>query len=336
MSGVHRTKIEWCDASWNPVTGCLHGCRYCYAETMTHRFKPKHDEWPEPGGIHVAAHDDRCYIATKACALRDADGKYLRSTPYPKGFAPTMHTYKLDHLTHATTPRRIFVGSMTDLFGEWVPDEWLAAIFRACHEAPQHAYLFLTKNPQRYTELAEKGLLPDGDNYWYGSTATTPETPFWFSDKHNTFVSIEPILAPFEEDGASALAKVNWVILGAETGPRKSKVAPDPQWIENIIQATRDGGTPLFMKDSKELTAVWKQPLIQETPPGLIRTGSDLPRCRECEHREETQQGKRGTSIACAIGWDAEGYDDRGSRHVSGRYTRTSPPWCPLREEEQG
>jgi protein gp37 len=123
MSGIHKTKIEWADATHNPVSGCLHDCPYCYARNTTRRFQPKPSEWPEEGTIVPTAHDDRCFVAIKPTVLRDSDGKYLRSTPYPKGFAPTMHRYKLTHLHHAITPRRIFVGSMTDLFGDWVPDE---------------------------------------------------------------------------------------------------------------------------------------------------------------------------------------------------------------------
>lgn len=268
MSGIHRTKIDWADGTWNPVSGCLHECPYCYARNQTRRFQPKPSEWPEPNTVKVAAHDERCFIATKPTTLRDADGKYLRSTPYPRGFAPTMHTHKLGHLKSAKAPRRIFVGSMTDLFGDWVPDEWLAAIFRECHDAPQHVYMFLTKNPKRYTELAEKNLLPEGDNYWWGTTAPTPETPFWFSEKHNTYVSIEPILAPFEAAGAEALAHTNWVIVGAMTGPGARKHQPERSWIDNIRAACDSAGVPVFMKSS--LTDIWGEPLLQEHPETMM------------------------------------------------------------------
>lgn len=268
MSGIHRTKIDWSDASWNPVSGCLHDCPYCYARNMVRRFQPKPSEWPEPNTVKAAAHDERCFIASKPTTLRDADGKYLRSTPYPKGFSPTMHTYKLDYLKTAKAPRRIFVGSMTDLFGDWVPDEWLAAVFRECHEAPQHVYMFLTKNPKRYTELAEKHLLPEGDNYWWGTTATTPETPFWFSEKHNTYVSIEPILAPFEAAGVEALAHTNWVIIGAMTGPGAKNHKPERNWIESIAAACEAVGVPVFMKDS--LTDIWGEPLLQDYPTAML------------------------------------------------------------------
>lgn len=266
MSGIHKSKIEWCDSTWNPVSGCLHGCEYCYAARQVKRFKPQPGEWPEPGAVHSAAHDPRCFIEVKPTVLRDGDGKYLRSTPYPKGFAPTIHNYKLDFLKTAKAPRKIFVGSMTDLFGEWVPDEWLAAVFRACHEAPQHVYIFLTKNPERYTELARSGLLPEEDNYWYGTTATTDETPYWFSDRHNTFVSIEPILGSFEKLG-DTLFPPRWFIVGAMTGPGKKENQPQRAWIENIASECERIGAAMFMKNS--LADVWREPLIQQFPASM-------------------------------------------------------------------
>ncbi|MEA4901872.1 DUF5131 family protein [Desulfitobacterium sp.] len=314
MSGIHRTKIDWADSTWNPVSGCLHGCPYCYARNIARRFQPKLSEWPENGTIYATAHDPRCFVATKPTVLRDADGNYLRSTPYPKGFAPTMHGYKLQYLKTAKEPRRIFVGSMTDLFGDWVPDEWLAAVFRECHEAPQHVYMFLTKNPKRYTELAEKHLLPEGDNYWWGTSAPTPETEFWYSQKHNTFVSIEPILAPFETAGAEALANTNWVIAGAMTGAGARKYRPERIWVENIRAACESAGVPLFMKDS--LTDIWGKPLIREHPEKMmahinkvkvtdwarleahkvrVESVRDKKNCRQCG---ESVQGKPATRIS--------------------------------------
>jgi len=314
MSGIHRTKIDWADSTWNPVSGCLHDCPYCYARNQARRFQPKPSEWPEADTIKTAAHDKRCFIAMKPTTLRDADGKYLRSTPYPKGFSPTMHSYKLDYLKTAKAPRRIFVGSMADLFGEWVPDEWLAAIFRACHDAPQHVYMFLTKNPERYTELAENGLLPEEKNFWWGTTAPTPETPFWYSQGHNTFVSIEPILAPFEADGAKALAHTDWVIVGAMTGPGARKHKTERAWIENIHAACEGAGVPLFMKGS--LTDIWGEPLLQEVPDAIteyierptpanwrnkdankvrVESVRDKKTCRQCG---ESVQGKPAMRIS--------------------------------------
>ena len=116
--------------------------------------------------------------------------------------------------------RVIFVCSMADLFGEWVPDEWIRAVFEACAEAPQHKYLFLTKNPARYEELEKRGELPASDNMWYGYSYTGIESARYWSEERNVFISMEPLLKPVEVPPA------DWVIIGAETGRRKEKVGP--------------------------------------------------------------------------------------------------------------
>jgi protein gp37 len=234
---------------------------------MAKRFGPQAGEWPNLSNIHTAAHDPRCFISTTPCECRDSDGKYLRTTPYPKGFAPTMHNHKLGHLRTADFPRRIFVGSMCDLFGEWVPDEWLAAIFRECHEAPQHVYMFLTKNPERYLELGRAGLLPEGDNYWYGTTATTSDEQYFFSDRHNTFVSIEPVLGHFEVM-QNPLFPPKWVIVGPMNGPGSKKHKPDPAWISNIHDHCWRYNIPLFMK--QETASGWGGELKKHIPQAML------------------------------------------------------------------
>ena len=106
---------------------------------------------------------------------------------YPFGFEPTFHKYRLDMPQKLKQSKNIFVGSMADIFGEWVPDEWIEEIFKACEKSPQHNYLFLTKNPKRYKELAEKELLPLSDNYWYGTTTIAEGDPFFNSVKIQYF-----------------------------------------------------------------------------------------------------------------------------------------------------
>ena len=127
-------------------------------------------------------------------------------------------------------------------------------MFEACEAAPQHRYLFLTKNPARYMELAANGAITkDQSNFWFGSTVTTPEMPFFWHNEVHTFVSIEPILAPFKDltdDGIDPVSKVKWIIVGAETGNRKNKVVPRKSWIDEIVRTAKKTGTPVFMKDS--------------------------------------------------------------------------------------
>lgn len=171
--------------------------------------------------------------------------------PYPFDFFPTFHRYKLGEPQRWKKPRNIFVCSMADLFGDWVPDEWIEQVFEACEAAPQHKYLFLTKNGKRYLELARKGIMPDADNFWYGCSVTRPDAPFFFSNKCKTFASIEPILEPFDwVPGLKHIGLPDWIIVGAETGNRKNKVRPEKDWLGGIVNGCAEHNIPLFMKES--------------------------------------------------------------------------------------
>ena len=235
-----KTKIDWCDSSWNPITGCLHGCPYCYARSMARRF----------GGKIITGHD-HLYILEEPA--RRADGTI---NPYPYGFDPTYHKYRLTIPQEWKKPQTIFVCSMADMFGDWVPEDWIDQIFTACLAAPQHRYLFLTKNGKRYIELAKNGVLVDNENFWYGCSVTRPEEPFFFSDRYKTFASIEPILEPFDwVPGLNHIELPDWIITGAETGNRKGKVKPERDWLDGIINGCAEHHIPLFMKESlRELT----------------------------------------------------------------------------------
>ena len=237
-----KTKIDWCDSSWNPITGCLHGCPYCYARGMARRF----------GGKIITGHD-HLYILDEPA--RRADGTI---NPYPYGFDPTYHKYRLTIPQEWKKPQTIFVCSMADMFGDWVPEDWIGQIFTACLAAPQHRYLFLTKNGKRYMELAKNGVLVDRENFWYGCSVTRPEEPFFFSDRYKTFASIEPILEPFDwVPGLNHIELPDWIITGAETGNRKGKVKPERDWLDGIINGCAEHHIPLFMKESlRELTGI--------------------------------------------------------------------------------
>lgn len=277
-----KTKIDWCDSTWNPVTGCLHGCEYCYARGIANRFagcdklstympncqatwrRVNPDSKPEDAIFEV---DAQCppinifFDAKKQKVIR-------RIATYPWGFQPTLRRDKLSEPSNWKKPRTIFVCSMADMFGEWVPDEWIEAVINACLAAPQHRYLFLTKNPARYMHLIANGIIPENQpNFWFGSTATIPEMEFFWCDEVNTFVSIEPILAPFEDltdEGIDPASKTNWIIVGAETGNRKNKVIPQKSWIDEIVSAAKKAGTPVFMKES--LREIMGDDFIQELP----------------------------------------------------------------------
>lgn len=256
-----KTKIDWCDATWNPVTGCLHGCKYCYARRIAERF----------GGASETHNNECCnecqWITEGTGEIHSLNEPIFdfdrgRNAPFPFDFDPTFYRYKLYEPKKWRKPRNIFVCSMADLFGEWVPMEWIREVFNACREAEQHRYIFLTKNPSRLRGLEADGELPDLPNFWYGSTVETyPDGPaencwnalFIPSDDYglvraNTFVSIEPILGDFSSQGITN--NVDWVIVGAETGLRAGKITPERRWIENLVTLCEIAETPLFMKDS--------------------------------------------------------------------------------------
>lgn len=246
---MNKTKIEWCDSTWNPVTGCLHNCEYCYARKIANRFGTlyKGEEiLPEDEGLEFLPDEpDRFYELSEP--ILDNNGKIQ---PYPANFYPTFHRYHLDEPQRWSKPRTIFVCSMADLFGKWVPDSWIEEVFAACEKAPQHRYLFLTKNPQRYGELAKAGKLPQRDNMWYGSTLDNMRAkryPGRLLD--NTFVSIEP-LTEYMDVGLGSFGGDKWVVIGAETGNRKEKVTPQKEWVDRICEAADITHMAVFMKDS--------------------------------------------------------------------------------------
>ena len=245
-----KTKIDWADATWNPVTGCLHGCEYCYARRIAERFEPYEIYDPEMAlQRHAIANKQLIglgapYVLDFPWQQRNKNGT-IQNAPYPFGFVPTFHRYKLDEPQHWKKPRNIFVCSMADLFGEWVPDAWIQEVFEACEAAPQHRYLFLTKNPSRYSRLYKEGKLPHLIDCWWG--ASTPRMDYSYNIGYKTFASIEPIY----EDFSSAEAPLcGWVIIGAETGNRKGKIVPRKEWISTFAKKCEYDGVPVFMKES--------------------------------------------------------------------------------------
>lgn len=271
---MKKTKIEWCDSTWNPVTGCLHGCEYCYAKRIASRFGR---------GPRETDMCDCVYHMLSRPVISKG-----RTVPYPFDFEPTFYAYRLNEPQRWTKPRTIFVCSMADLFGDWVPDEWIESVFQACGEAPQHRYLFLTKNPGRYCDLYRKGILPKKDNFWFGATfdhsnwngETMGGRPTTFSyngkaihdagdfyfpahPSKNRFVSLEPLLYDIGKNIGSIGA--GWAIIGAETGNRKGKVVPEKSWVENIVRYCDNNGIPVFMKDSL-IPVVGEENMRRELP----------------------------------------------------------------------
>ena len=217
---MNKTAIEWCDYTWNPVTGCLHGCPYCYARKIAERFKGS-KAWPN--GFEPGFHPDRLD------APRHVGRQYYSA--FPKGST-------------------IFVCSMADLFGKWVPDEWIPRVMDACLKTSRHTYIFLTKNPGRY--LTIPGQYLGQKNFWFGATVDgLPNANGYYSipslqklPEGNTFISFEPLLS---DPGPLDLSGIKQVIIGAQTNPDQYVGL---EWVLKICEAADRAGAKVFMKDS--------------------------------------------------------------------------------------
>jgi len=230
---VNKTAIEWCDYTWNPVTGCKHGCPYCYARKIAERFKGS-KAWPQ--GFEPMFHPERL------AEPRKLGTKYYCPESMAKGFS-------------------IFVCSMADLFGDWVPDSWINEVMLAAKGANRHTYIFLTKNPKRYLTLPGSCFQ---DNFWFGTSITNASDAgqrlHWLKrlPKANTFISFEPLLG---DVGPLDLTGIKQVIIGAQTNP---SVEVTPEMVQPIGLATCPGPIPtikMFNKDSMPSWAMCRREL---------------------------------------------------------------------------
>jgi protein gp37 len=323
---MNKSKMEFCDFTFNPVTGCRTGCAYCYAAKQARRFSG--DVRLNKGSNQLQKDENGLYTLDKP--FKNQSGKVI---PYPVGFEPTLHRYRLAMPAQKKKPANIFVCSLGDLFGPWIPDSWIQEVFKSCDAAPWHNYLFMTKYPQRLELMSSTLQLPRSRNFWYGTTVTRnadlDRIVYLPRNQHNQFISIEPILEAID---ISDIGFLDWIIIGAETSNRRGKVKPNREWIEAIVQTARAADIPLFMKHSKELEEVWGNELIQELPAGLIRPeDKPIPHCRECDYHKATERHYDSVKGTMMMNHICE--HNKALQRVPGRYARTSPPWCPLRSE---
>jgi len=221
---MQKSKIDWCDYTWNPVTGCLNGCKYCYARKISNRFT----------------------------------GNFL----------PAFHANRLEDPIKVKKPQNIFVCSMADLFGDWVSEDWINAVFDSCELALWHNYLFLTKNPKRYSDFFDDSVLFMPKNFWLGTTIESQEVyeqrGRQLRPTHNLhyFLSLEPLFSDIEFHPYT-LKVIKWVILGEQTNPAKP---PKDEWVQHIIDQCREANIPVFVK-----SPLYERFPIQEYPEGLNR-----------------------------------------------------------------
>ena len=211
MSG--KTKIEWTECSWNPITGCSKisdGCKNCYAERLSKRL--------------VA----------------------MKNPRYINGFDVTIHSDLIEAPKKWKTPRKIFVNSTSDLFHEKVPEQTILDIFETMNDCPQHQFQILTKRPERLKELNPK--INWTSNIWMGVTVESHK----YLDRINylrdsnakiKFVSAEPLL---DDLIGLDLLGIDWIIVGGESGPGARKM--EKQWVDNIKTVARQNKTAFFFK----------------------------------------------------------------------------------------
>lgn len=208
-----NSHIEWTDATWNPVTGCTKispGCKNCYAERLAKRLK----------------------------AMGQAN--------YRNGFRLTLQPQTLDLPLHWKTAKRIFVNSMSDLFHEDVPTDYIKKVFEVMGRAHWHQYQILTKRSERVRELSR--VLKWAPQIWMGVSVESGEFTYRIDDLRKTgacvkFLSLEPLLGPLRK---LDLRDIDWVIVGGESGPGARSI--DSGWVTDLRDHCLRSGVPFFFK----------------------------------------------------------------------------------------
>ena len=212
------SKIEWTDATWNPVRGCTKvspGCKHCYAETFAERFRG------------------------------------VKGHPFEFGFDLRLVPEKLGDPIRWGAPRKIFVNSMSDLFHERVSDDYIEKVCRVMLAANWHTYQVLTKRAERMRELlcGKLRLAADAPHIWWGVSVENrqhglPRVDHLRAGRPRVaFLSIEPLL---EDLGIFSLAGIHWVIVGGESGPGARPM--DPAWVRSIRGLCQTANVPFFFK----------------------------------------------------------------------------------------
>ncbi|KJK04621.1 phage protein Gp37/Gp68 [Burkholderiaceae bacterium 26] len=207
------TSIEWTEMTWNPVTGCVkvsQGCKHCYAETMAKR-------------LHA-----------------------MGAARYSNKFAPTLHWDLVDVPRRWKKPRTVFVNSMSDLFQEDVPLEFIQAVFQTMVECPQHTFQILTKRAERLLELATS--LPWPSNVWMGVSVEDSRVVdrihyLAATPAQTKFLSCEPLIGPLED---LCLTGIDWVIVGGESGQGARPM--EEVWVQSIRRQCRSARVAFFFK----------------------------------------------------------------------------------------
>ncbi len=208
-----KSAIEWTEATWNPVTGCTKispGCKHCYAERMAKRLQA------------------------------------MSQPNYKNGFQLTLHEHMLDRPLRWKKPQIIFVNSMSDLFHDEVPFEFILRVFHTMHRAHWHQFQVLTKRSNRLLELNSRIHWPS--NVWMGVSVENEDYTFRIDQLRKTaaqikFLSLEPLLGSLPNLN---LNDINWVIVGGESGPGARPMSEE--WVIEIRNQCLTANIPFFFK----------------------------------------------------------------------------------------
>jgi protein gp37 len=221
-----ETSIEWTDATWNPVAGCTvltAGCTNCYAMRMAARLEAMGQE------------------------------KYRGLTRTSGGRKVWTGKITLDHGALAApakwrSPRRVFVNSMSDLFHDGVPVEFIGEVWTVMRNTPHHTYQILTKRPDRMADVLQNSGLAVLPNVWLGTSVEDGRVINRIDDLRRVpaavrFISFEPLIGSVA--GAN-LSDIHWAIVGGESGPKSRHM--DPAWVDEIERMCRGARTAFFFK----------------------------------------------------------------------------------------
>jgi len=208
-----NSSIEWTNSTWNVVTGCSMispGCWHCYAERLAKRLKA------------------------------------MGNPRYKNGFEVTLHHDKRDEPLRWAKQQRVFVNSMSDLFHEEIPVEFIHDVFDVMQRANWHVFQILTKRSKRLLTLSPQ--LPWPTNIWMGVSVENQNYTFRINHLRETeaqvkFLSLEPLLGPLP---GLNLKGIHWVIVGGESGPGARPM--DPSWVIDIREQCQKANVPFFFK----------------------------------------------------------------------------------------
>lgn len=246
---MQKCKIEWVKNpngtqgyTWNPITGCLNGCSYCYARKLANtRLKER-------------------YLANKnvapLCFSDKREGKIISTNTWEQTYDPFYPRFwpeKLKQVPFWGKQKGIFTCDMSDLFGIGVPEDWTRQVLEVIKDNYRNRFYLLTKQPQNLQKFS-----PFPDNCWVGFSATNND--MWWNGLHYfinhvtakvKFVSFEPLQGELYMDTLgmvkSPLDWLDWVIIGSQTKPYNP---PKIEWVQEIVEAAEQAGVPAFLKNN--------------------------------------------------------------------------------------